>query len=150
MTGFIDESNTSHANNLTQYGTIMGSAIRLSRMKHISPTKTSDKTSSLPLTPEMVDFYKNYLSSIKGRQSKYPLPVPINELSKTLSIETYSLTNSIQAKDIIGHITINKVKQSYKDRSASTEEESSFSTSKMDCDEKIGAKITKFNVSKFE
>lgn len=109
-----------------------------------------DKTINLPLTPEMVDFYKNYLSNIKGRQFRYPLPVPINELSKTLSIETYSLTNSIQAKDIIDHITVNKVKRSYKDRSASTEGESSSSCSKMDCDEKISTKPTKFNVSEFE
>jgi hypothetical protein len=147
---FIDGSNTSQTNNITRYGTNLGSGFKPSKKIQSSVCKNTSKASALPLTSNMVDFYKKYLSSVRGNQDSYPLPVPINELSKTLSIETYSLTNSIQAKDIINKITLNKFRQSYKDRSASTEEQSSLSFTEMDCDENVDTKVNKVNISKFE
>jgi hypothetical protein len=147
---FIDASNTSQTNNITRHNTNLGSGFKPSKKIQSSACKNTSKASTQPLTPHMVDFYKKYLLNVRGNQDSYPLPVPINELSKTLSIETYSLTNSIQAKDIINKITMIKVRQSYKDRSASTEEQSSLSSTEMDVDENVDTKINKVNISKFE
>lgn len=145
---FIDASNTSQTNNITQYNTNLGSGFKPSKKIQSSACKNTPKASTQPLSPVMVDFYKKYLSSVRDSHDSYPLPVPVNELSKTLSIETYSLTNSIQAKDIINKITLNKVRQSYKDRSASTEEQSSISSTEMDVDENVDSKVNKVNISK--
>jgi hypothetical protein len=147
---FIDASNTSQTNNITRHNTNLGSGFKPTKKIQPIACKNTSKVITQPLTSNMVDFYKKYLTSIRDNRDSYPLPVPINELSKTLSIETYSLTNSIQAKDIINKITLNKVRHSYKDRSASTEEQSSLSSTRMDVDENVDTKINKVNICKFQ
>ena len=100
------------------------------KTRHKESIQKSPQAKSSPVKEQkkgvVHHLYSKYLSDIKNKEGiSRPLPVPINEVSKTLSVETFSLTGS---SHLIEGSKPNKVEKGYsKDRSTSVEEQESIS-----------------------
>lgn len=103
----------------------------------IGSLKASEKWVSSPVQDKKKDtvqnVYSKYLSDIKNKEETNLLPIPINEVSKTLSVDTFSIMSSWKFIETIKDTKTNK--RSSKDRSTSVEEDESISVEFGNCDE---------------
>lgn len=143
------ESNTSQFNNISHTATFLNTAFKSSKNQLLigSATKTESESTKkrYTLDREAVDFYKRYLSTVKQRKcDPKPIPVPINELSRTLSIETLSFTHWEHDNNEEGLEAFNKnsIKPliDCKDRSGSTNVNTSTSYKLADLEENPNVK----------